>query len=389
MVAPINPIFTWQDGKLRSPQEVSREREIAEALMFAKPQATGPFGALGQIGSALSGSLLDSRADAYAEQGREAASNLFAGIGSGSSADAISAALLNPAAEWATPAQSGIAEALFNNEIRQSDPAYQLDLQYKQAQLDALLNPQPVMADPTSAMQNYEYLIAQGVDPAQAQTMAFGGGGTSINNYGSIPSGYEIYQDPSTGATQMRPIPGSPQAMEQSMIGEKSELTSNQRDVVTDTIVSEAQKARDAAKGFAATGVGNFVTGGVGFTPAADLNTYIQSLEAIASAENINAMRQASPTGGALGNTSDADLQLLKRKAGALNPQSPNFDTQLDDYERTLLRIVHGPEAGDRIFQETRPPGANAQAIPVGTVEDGYEYLGGPLGDQSSWRKVN
>lgn len=138
MVAPIAPIFTWQDGKLRSPQEVSREREIAEALMFAKPQATGPFGALGQIGSALSGSLLDSRADAYTEQGREAASNLFAGIGSGSSADAISAALLNPAAEWATPAQSGIAEALFNNEIRQSDPAYQLDLAYKQAQIAAM-----------------------------------------------------------------------------------------------------------------------------------------------------------------------------------------------------------------------------------------------------------
>jgi len=141
MVSPIAPIFTWQDGKLRSPQEVSREREIAEALMFAKPQATGPFGALGQIGSALSGSLLDSRADAYTEQGREAASNLFAGLGSGSSADAISSALLNPAAEWATPAQSGIAEALFNNELQQSDPAYQLDLQYKQAQLDALRNP--------------------------------------------------------------------------------------------------------------------------------------------------------------------------------------------------------------------------------------------------------
>lgn len=181
MVAPIAPIFTWQDGKLRSPQEVSREREIAEALMFAKPQATGPFGALGQIGSALSGSLLDSRADAYTEQGREAASNLFAGIGSESSADAISAALLNPAAEWATPAQSGIAEALFNNEIRQSDPAYQLDLQYKQAQLDALQNPQPTSLDPTSGMQNYQFLIGQGVDPQQAQAMAFGGTAPVVN----------------------------------------------------------------------------------------------------------------------------------------------------------------------------------------------------------------
>lgn len=171
MVAPINPIFTWQDGKLRSPQEVSREREIAEALMFAKPQATGPFGALGQIGSALSGSLLDSRADAYTEQGREAASNLFAGIGSGSSADAISAALLNPAAEWATPAQSGIAEALFNNEIRQSDPAYQLglqqdrlNLQMAQAEYDAMMNPSPQLYDP-NAPEAYQLWQLQQANP--------------------------------------------------------------------------------------------------------------------------------------------------------------------------------------------------------------------------------
>lgn len=353
MVAPIAPIFTWQDGKLRSPQEVSREREIAEALMFAKPQATGPFGALGQIGSALSGSLLDSRADAYAEQGREAASNLFAGIGSGSSADAISAALLNPAAEWATPAQSGIAEALFNNEIRQSDPAYQLDLAYKQAQLDALNN--PAMMEPTSAIQNYQYLVSQGVDPVQAQTMAFGGGGTSINNYGSIPSGYEVYQDPATGATQMRPIAGGPAALEAEAAAAAAAAGAGQDQTLTDTVVTASQLARDAfSSGALTSGTLGNILANLPESQAAEVRRQVKVLAGNAIVGNLQAMRDASPTGGALGSVTEGELALLQSLQGALDPSSPTFLRDLDNFERSFLETVHGREAGRRIFEETR-----------------------------------
>lgn len=65
-------------------------------------------------------------------------------------------------------------------------------------------------------------------------------------------------------------------------------------------------------------------------------------------------MRAASPTGAALGGVSDKDLALLASKSGALDPASPNFERDLDDYERTVLRLVHGVEAGDRIFEATR-----------------------------------
>ena len=143
MVQPIAPMFQWKDGELRSPAEVAREQRVAEALMFAKPQATGFWGALGQVGSAASGSMLDSRADASEQQGREAASALFGGLGSGASTDAIAQALMNPAAAWATPGQSGVAEALLNTNLRQEDPMYQLNLQKAQLEIEQMRNPTP------------------------------------------------------------------------------------------------------------------------------------------------------------------------------------------------------------------------------------------------------
>jgi hypothetical protein len=360
VVAPIAPIFTWQDGKLRSPQEVARERSIAEALMFAKPQAEGFWGALGQIGSAASGSILDSRADAYEEQGREQASNLFSGLGAGSSADAISAALLDPAAAWATPAQSSVAEALFNNELRQSDPAYQLDLAYKQAQLDALNN--PAMLEPTSAIQNYEYLVRTGVDPSTAQTMAFGGGGTSINNYGSIPSGYEVFTDPATGATQMRPIPGGPAALDAEAAARAAEAGASQDQTLTDTVVNAAQLAREAfSSGGLTSGTLGKLLANLPESQAAEVRRQTKVLAGNAIVGNLQAMRDASPTGGALGSVTEGELALLQSLQGALDPDSPTFLRDLDNFERTFLETVHGREAGRQIFEQTRQNSGQAE----------------------------
>ncbi|MDZ7906517.1 MAG: hypothetical protein U5N55_12655 [Cypionkella sp.] len=47
-------------------------------------------------------------------------------------------------------------------------------------------------------------------------------------------------------------------------------------------------------------------------------------------------------------------MKVIQDKAGALNQNSPNFLRDLEDYEHTLLRVIHGPEAGDRIFEQTR-----------------------------------
>lgn len=61
-----------------------------------------------------------------------------------------------------------------------------------------------------------------------------------------------------------------------------------------------------------------------------------------------------------MGAASDADMLLLREKSGALDPRSPNFLRDLDDYELTLLQTIHGFAAGTQIFNQTRGGSAGA-----------------------------
>lgn len=380
--------FIWgQGGEKVTPQMAARQREMASAL-FGQNQGMADNGweGLAQVARAFTGTQLNNRADEAERIGREEAAALFGQLDPTSDLSTIMSMAGN---EWATDSERAIANLLMQDSMKRSaleeqrafeQPMRDAQLQQlllgnetAQVKLDQLRDPPPVVPDPTSGMQNYEYLVGLGVDPVEAQGLAFGSGGTTINNMGNIPAGYTLQYDEAGNPVSMAPIPGSPAALEADAANDKADMRMDQATVVSDTIVNEARKAREAMEGFGSTGVGNWLTGGVGFTPAGQLNQHVSALKSIAAAENINAMRQASPTGGALGNASDADIKLLQDKAGALDPQSPEFASQLDDYERTLLRIVHGPEAGDAIFNQTRDGPREIgteeeyQALPSGT----------------------
>jgi len=213
--------------------------------------------------------------------------------------------------------------------------------------------------DATSAMQNYEYMIANGVAPETAIERAFGGGGTTVNvggegEVGTIPPGYELFQDPATGARSMRPIPGGPVAAEVAGAAVAAGVAEGRRDTSTNVIVSAAAAAREAAN---ARVLGGALGGLAAMNPSsnnAELYRQVDVLKSNATVGNLQAMRDASPTGGAMGALSDREGAMLADQAGALDPASPNFLRDLDAYERTLLRTVHGPEAGERVYQETR-----------------------------------
>jgi hypothetical protein len=186
-----------------------------------------------------------------------------------------------------------------------------------------------------------------------------GSGGVTVNNMGNIPAGYEVQYDEAGRPVSMAPIAGSPAALEVNAANEKAVLRENQQSITSDTVLTAAKAARDAMSGAMLPATGTFSATVGDWLPesnAAEVNRQVKALKAVAASENINAMRQASPTGGALGNASDADIKLLQDKAGALDPGAgpSRFKKALDDYERTLLRIVHGPAAGDAIFQRTR-----------------------------------
>jgi hypothetical protein len=78
-------------------------------------------------------------------------------------------------------------------------------------------------------------------------------------------------------------------------------------------------------------------------------------------------MRQASPTGGALGSVTEKEGAMLAAAAGAIDPNAGKAQVEkaLDNYEKTLLRVIHGPKVGDAIYEQTRQP--------KGTVINGYQ----------------
>lgn len=187
---------------------------------------------------------------------------------------------------------------------------------------------------------------------------------TNVNT-GTIPQGFEQVQDPITGAISMRPIPGGPKdTSKQDQAKAESQATS------TDVITNAATNIRDAIKSsnLPATGTAGAALSNIGETGAAEVARQMAVLKSNATIENLNAMRQQSPTGGALGNVTEGEGAMLAAKAGALDMKSPHFMRDLADYERTLLRTIHGKAAGDKIFDATRKPETQPQAPAEGAT---------------------
>ncbi|MDK8874410.1 phage tail tip lysozyme [Paracoccus sp. SSJ] len=265
--------------------------------------------------------------------------------------------------------------AAYEQQLRQLDPMYQAQLAKSQFELDAMRNPAPAAPvfeggqwwdvsggqpqpltdraiDPTTLMQNLE---AAGIMPgtpeyAQAIVDAVTKPQVALDNRTNPapPSGYRNVYDEAGNLVSQEVIPGGPEDKSQ-----QQGLKQGMADTAGDTVVTAADRALQAAQSRALGSFGQGIVGNLPWTDSAEVQRQTDVLKAMASSENINAMRQASPTGGALGNASDADLKILRDKSGALDPSSPHFERDLADYTRTLLRTIHGPDAGDQIFRQT------------------------------------
>ncbi|MBN9075022.1 MAG: hypothetical protein BGN87_11540 [Rhizobiales bacterium 65-79] len=250
----------------------------------------------------------------------------------------IVAGLSNPAAS-ATTRQ--VASTLLGSQMKANSPEAKLDLQLKQAQLNALQNP-------TKAPTVQQFFDPQTGQPYAAQwnpqTKSWDKvGGNKIPANGltvTLADGTVIQQGGKAG--------GDPQA----------------KQTASDVITNAASKIRDLSKSFGSTGLLGAAESYLPNTNAAEIYRQVGVLKSNASIEALNAMRQQSKTGGALGSVTEREEAMLAAKAGALDPKSPYFQTQLDDYERTLLRIVHGKDAGDAIYNSSRQQAAGPTDAP-------------------------
>lgn len=223
--------------------------------------------------------------------------------------------------------------------------------------------------DQPTSVQEYQFAVQNGYTGSYDQFLTerakAGASTTQVGpdgKIGQVPSGYAVVADPTVpGGLRMAPIPGGP--------ADKSGERANSTSISTDTITNAADKAAELDQnrmvgGTAGAYANKFLPGSTN----AALYREVDVLKSIASIESLTAMRQASPTGGALGSVTQQEEAMLAAKAGALDPASATFQNDLRDYELTLLRIVHGKDAGDAIYAQKYgglPDWAQSGAAPV------------------------
>ena len=329
------------------------------------------------------------------------------GTGGGISTNDLLAAMANP---WLDPQQRAILTGMYEDQVRQADPMYQAQVRKAELELAQLEN--PTQQPPEDFTERMFTLTALGIDPQSEEgkhyimtgqlpeppepgftTMTpeevaqlglppgsyqrgpkgeikqIGGGGQTINvntgsEVGTIPQGFELFTDPVTGARSMRPIPGGPEDT-----SKNDTKKANNAETAASVVTTAADRALAASKERAFGGVGQGLVSNIPWTDSAEVARQVEVLKANAKVDNLQAMRDASPTGGALGSVTEGETQMLAAKSGALDPSSPNFERDLADYTRTLLRVVHGPEDGDRIFAQTWKGEMPAEAMPQGSSE--------------------
>jgi len=282
---------------------------------------------------------------------------------------AIIEALTNP---QASPQTQRVAAILLEQEQRRmqaaeeqrlqaADPMRRLQLEKAQIEVERLRNPQADIPDSVRALNiRAQQAGLQPGTPEYNQFMISGGSkGITVDarQMGNIPPGYKVDYDDQGRPVSMSPIEGSPAALEAAQAQRSIETQGGRKETATDVITGAATNARNILKdSWFTTGTPGRIAANLSESPAAELRRQVDVLKSNATIENLTAMRQASPTGGALGSVTEKEGAMLAAAAGAIDPNAskPDVEKALDTYERTLLRVIHGPKVGDAIFEQTR-----------------------------------
>lgn len=162
----------------------------------------------------------------------------------------------------------------------------------------------------------------------------------------SVPSGYQPTFGPQGQMTGLQPIPGGPVAQEAEEIARKGEAKKTQADIKKGIVVEDIDRIFDIMDKAAIPPVGLGST--LSFIPqtdAANVARTLDTLKASVGFEALQQMRDASPTGGALGQVSEMENRLLQSALGSLDPSlSPEmFRYNLNRVKSIYLDTIHGP----------------------------------------------
>jgi len=140
----------------------------------------------------------------------------------------------------------------------------------------------------------------------------------------------------------------------------------------TQKMITRLEEAKEVVGTFS-TGVQGVALSLIGGTPANTLANRLATIKANVGFDRLQAMREASPTGGALGQVAVQELFSLQAAEGSLDQnQSPeeltkNLDA-IEQHYRTLQRIFSGDMTEEEAAKllNNQPPASDATAAPVG-----------------------
>ncbi|TCL70464.1 hypothetical protein [Rhizobium sp. BK251] len=206
-----------------------------------------------------------------------------------------------------------------------------------------------------NAQQLYRSGDMDGGDAALKLAKEMEGGGDQ-GTLGPLPAGYEAYVG-ADGRRAIRPLSGSPAEAEQNAARDKESNRQQQTKTSGGIVLQDIGRALNVMGNASEwpSGPDRAVRRNFSDSTVGQVDRLIGTIKANVSADAIQQMRLNSPTGGALGNVSDRDLELLERTKGNIDVNQ-KFDVLQDNLRRlknVYLDLVYGtPEQIDGLVDQ-------------------------------------
>ena len=227
--------------------------------------------------------------------------------------------------------------------------------------------------EPTALMQNVQWLMSQGIPMDRAIEMTRGGTTVNVGGEGQPTpqllgtSGLVAIPDPSIPqGYRVEPAPGSPLALEAenarreaARVEEKAATGAERKEIYKSEVVRAAEKAKELMSKKGVTDIlpeagvfGSMLARSPiplpGSQEATDLKVTLEAVQSGVAFDRLQAMRDASVTGGALGAVTERELALLMNSLGAISQEaSPELLREnLDNIIRIMTKIENDPVAG-------------------------------------------
>lgn len=378
MEANIGPWSREALGREVTPDEFLANPELQDAIFDHKfggyVEQYGPEGAAqawfagpGGVGKMGRSDVLGTSVADYTQKFSSALGGapVASGGGSGNNVQRIARIVAMADSPMASPAQKAIAQTLLQREMQSGDPMRALELERAQLEIEALRNPQPGYsqvrgADLGLTGPQADMMFNRGPDGKITQ---IGGGGTTINNnmpgagpelgklstdFGYVldPATGQPRIDPATGLPMAAPVPGSPAAREIATTEEKKSERERQKAIGLGPTLTNIQMNIDEIQdgGLPVTGLFGAVAGLAPGTAASDWRVRNEQITTEAALNEVQNMRDNSPTGGAVGQLTDSERQALAVAASGLsNAQSKGeYIRAAETYRKTMLDTAYG-----------------------------------------------